>query len=244
MLTQYRLTLTADGPLKPSAEWGYRLYSSLLAQAPSAFGAMVHTDRITPVSQYLFCDGGAPVWTVNLLGSEAEAALTELLETQAVFRLEKHDVWLEVACRERRSVAGVEELFLQAETCSGLHRLRFQTPTAFKSRGQYLNLPTARLLVQNLVNKWNGCISECPIEDTDGLGLDALARGLVWGEFALRSENYYLKGQRIPGFTGNIAVENRLSGFHRQLANALVLFSSFAGVGIKTALGMGGVEVK
>lgn len=244
MLTQYRLTLTADVPLKTSAEWGYRLYAALLAQAPADFGCMAHADRITPVSQYLSCDGGLPVWTVSLLGSEAEAALGELLETKPRFWLEKHGLCLEVARRSRRSVADVEALFAQAEDHTGLHRLHFQTPTAFKSRGQYLTLPTARLLVQNLANKWNGCIPECPIEDTDGCGLDALAQGLVWSEFALRSENYYLKGQRIPGFVGSIGVENRLSGFHRQLADALLLFSSYAGVGIKTALGMGGVALQ
>ena len=49
--------------------------------------------------------------------------------------------------------------------------LRFQTPTAFKSRGQYVNLPTTRLLMQSLVQKWNGSFLDCPIEDEDGLGV-------------------------------------------------------------------------
>ena len=243
MLTQYRLTLCSDELPQLTPEWGYRLYSALLAQAPPAFSRRVHADAVTPVSQFLICEG-APVWTVTLLGQEAEAALGELLETCSFFRLEKHGLRLQVAHRTRRSVADVEELFRQAESSAGMYRLRFCTPAAFKSRGQYLNLPTSRLMVCNLVKKWNGSVPDCFIEDTDGAGLDAIAEGLFWREFALRSENYYLKGHRIPGFVGTAAVENQLSGFHRQLANALILFSSYAGVGIKTALGMGGVQIQ
>ena len=47
-------------------------------------------------------------------------------------------------------------------------RIEFLTPTAFKSRGQYLNLPTTRLVLQSLIRKWNGSVTECPIEDEDG----------------------------------------------------------------------------
>lgn len=41
---------------------------------------------------------------------------------------------------------------------------------------------------------------------------------------------------------GDLTLENRLGGFHRELAEALLSFADFAGVGIKTTLGMGGVE--
>jgi CRISPR/Cas system endoribonuclease Cas6 (RAMP superfamily) len=34
-----------------------------------------------------------------------------------------------------------------------------------------------------------------------------------------------------------------LSGFHKQLANALLAFGTYSGVGIKTTLGMGGLEI-
>ena len=54
--------------------------------------------------------------------------------------------------------------------------------------------------------------------------------------------DYVLKGSPIPGFVGELTLENRLEGFHRELADALLCFAPFSGVGIKTTLGMGGVE--
>lgn len=242
MLTQYRLTMEPDHPCAPQPEWGYRLYAALLAEAPDSFGAGVHQDAVTPLSQFLTVWPDALIWTVNLLGRESEESLSALLDRQQTLYLKRDRVRLTVTDRRRDTVRDVEELFVRASGKSGCHLLRFQTAAAFKSQGQYLNLPTARLVLQSLIKKWNGCFPECPIEDEDGGGMETMAAGLRCRRFQLRDRMYCLKGSSIPGFTGELTLENRLSGFHRELADALLLFSGYSGVGIKTALGMGGVQ--
>jgi CRISPR-associated endoribonuclease Cas6 len=240
MLTQYCLTLQPDRPCTPQPEWAYHLYAALLEQAPSAFGAQAHRDAVTPVSQFLSVKNGVLLWTVSLLGEDSEAALSETLERMDRIFLHKERAELRVCGTRRRHLRNVDELFTSAPT--GVHRLRFRTATAFKSQGQYLNLPTSRLIVQSLLHKWNGSILECPIEDADGQGMETLSAGLRCREFRLQSQTYHIKGRPIPGFTGTITLENQLTGFHRQLADALLLFASYSGVGIKTTLGLGGVE--
>lgn len=241
MITHYRLRLVPDCHCCPRAEWAYRLYAALLAQVPGAFGVEVHKDGATPVSQHLSTDGGELHWTVSLLGVDCEEKLSGVLDQLRQLRLEKDHVTLTVERRERRTIADAEELLNLAARESGLHTLRFVTATAFKSQGRYQNLPSTHLILQSLVKKWNGCITECPIEDTDGQGVEALAAGLRFRKFRLYDRMYYLKGSSIPGFVGELTLENRLKGFQRQLADALLLFADDAGVGIKTTLGMGGV---
>lgn len=245
MLTQYRLSLHPDSECHPRPEWGYRLYAALLEKAPADFGAVAHRGSVTPVSQHLSTKpDGDLLWTVNLLGETAENALSEVLEKTRRYSLKKAKVSLEVTQLDSKTVADADELFsLAAEHGSG-HQLHFRTATAFKSQGNYLNLPTPRLIVQSLIKKWNGCIIDCPIEDEDDEGLDAVADGLRIKSFALNGRLFYLKGNSIPGFVGELAVENRLNGFHRRLLDAMLLFSDYSGVGIKTTLGMGGVEHK
>ena len=68
-----------------------------------------------------------------------------------------------------------------------------------------------------------------------------MAEGILCSRLCLQDDHYRLKRQTIPGFIGTLLLENRLSGFHAQLANVLLLFAGYAGVGIKTTLGMGGV---
>lgn len=242
MLTQYRLTLKPEGLPQPRPELAYRLYAVLLTQTPAAFAASTHEDAVTPVSQFLTLGNqGELLWTVNLLGEKSEAALTDVLDSLERLELERGGRVL-VTERSRKSIPDVDALFDLAKRSGSLHRLKFRTPTAFKSRGQYLNLPTTRLVLQSLIRKWNGSVTECPIEDEDGEGLEALAAGITCRSFRLYDRTYHLKGSTIPGFVGNLVLENRLDGFHRLLANALFLFSAYAGVGIKTTLGMGGVE--
>lgn len=244
MLIQYQLTLSPDKPCRPRPEWGYRLYTALLEEAPAAFGDGVHRDAVTPVSQFLVSQKESLCWTVNLLGEVSEDALGPILERADGFHLRKDGVYLRAARRQVQRIADVDELLTQSMAHGGTYRLCFRTVTAFKSQGQYLNLPTRRLIVQSLIKKWNGCFPDCPIEDTDGEGMEALAAGLRCKRFRLYDRMYYLKGSSIPGFVGEMVLENRLPGFHRQLAGALLLFSAYAGIGIKTTLGMGGVEVE
>lgn len=245
MLTQYRFHLTPDRACSAQPEWGYRLYAALLERSDADFGESVHRDGVTPVSQHLtVAPDGALLWTVGLLGAEAEAALSDVLKQTEQITLKRDRITLAAQPPERRTIADTDALLALAAKHPGEHRLAFRTATAFKSRGKYLNLPTTRLIVQSLIKKWNGCITDCPIEDEDGEGLDALADGLRVKSFQLSDRQYCLKGNPIPGFTGEMILENRLSGFQRQLTDALLLFADYAGVGIKTTLGMGGVEHK
>ncbi|MCD8340866.1 MAG: CRISPR system precrRNA processing endoribonuclease RAMP protein Cas6 [Clostridiales bacterium] len=244
MLTRYTLTLQPDRPCRPQAEWAYGLYAALLELAPADFASRAHEDGATPVSQFLVPqqDGGLR-WTVSLLGEEAEALLSPVLADCPPLTLTRQRVTLTAAATAWERVDSVDALFRRAAGGTGMWPLRFRTPTAFKSRGEYLTLPTQRLILQSLMKQWNGCFPSCPIEDEDGGGLEAMASGLRCRGFQLRDRGYRLKGTLVPGFVGELTLENRLSGFHRELADALLLFSGYAGVGIKTALGMGGVTL-
>ena len=240
MITCYRFTLTPDHPCQPAAEWAYRLYAALLEQAPAGFAELVHADGASPVSQFLEV-GETLRWHVTLLGCPAEEALGPVLDTLVPLRLRKGGALLTPTLDGKETVRDVDALFQQAAGANRRHELHFVTPTAFKSRGTYLILPSMRLILQSTIKKWNGCFPECPIEDEDGEGMDALADGLRCRGLCLQDAVYRLKGNVVPGFTGALWLDNRLNGFHAQLADALLLFAGYAGVGIKTTLGMGGV---
>ncbi len=242
MITHYEITLSPDRPCTPRPEWGYQLYAAFLSRAPDSFAFDAHRNAITPLSQFLTVAPGPLVWAVSLLGWESEQCLSELLDCQKSLHLQKEHVILTVTDCRKKTIQDLDELFSAAINQGNCHLLRFKTPTAFKSRGQYINLPTSRLIVQSLVRKWNGCFPECPIEDEDDQGIQTIAEGLRYRRFQLRNQMYSLKGNPVPGFIGEMVLENCLSGFHKQLANALLMFSGYAGIGIKTALGMGGIQ--
>ncbi len=244
MLTRYHLELIPDRPCVPRPEWGYRLYAALLERAPEAFARQVHQMNISPISQFLDCGEKQLNWMITLLGTQAEDALGALLGTPDAFHLTRDQVLLRPILKNVDRIESPDGMFLRAAKGTGRHVLQFCTPTAFRSKGNYQILPTSRLIVQNLVNKWNACFTECPIEDEDGEGTEVMSDGLVCRRFQLHDQIYFLKGNAIPGFVGTLTLDNRLTGFHRELADMLLTFSGYAGVGIKTSLGMGGVKYR
>ena len=242
MLTGYRIRLAQEGTARSRPEWAYHLYAALLQQAPQAFAAAAHENLATPVSQHLDVQNGCLVWHVNLIGREAETLLAPVVEAQKEYLLEKDKVRLLVTDLSKEYIPDVQTLLLMGASHSQEHRLAFRTATAFKSQGRYLNLPTTRLILQSLIRKWNGSIKEGPIEDENDEGMEAMAAGIRCKQFQIYDRLYYLKGNSIPGFVGEITLDNRLSGFQKDLANALLIMAGFCGIGIKTTLGMGGVQ--
>lgn len=216
---------------------GYPLYAQLLAAAPAEFGEAVHRMGFTPVSQYVHGNR----WHIALLGQEAVTALAPGIEQLERVHLRKWDRDFTVT---ECTVHTIEdpEMLLEAQL-PGAFSLELLTPAAFKSSGSYQLLPAQKLIFGSLIQKWNSCFPELPIED-DGGGLDALAAGLVFTALQLQSQPYVMKGTAIPGTVGSLEARLQLVDFHRKLASALLTLGQETGVGIKTALGMGAFSIR
>ena len=215
----------------------YPLYAAMLERAPKSFASRLHESAVTPVSQYVCND----TWQVSLFGSEAIDTLAPVLETMEEVFLRREHRCIGLQLRSADGIETVEALLEASSQSQGT--LELMTPTAFKSSGVYQLLPTQRLVMQSLILKWNGCFGDiCPIEDEGG-GLEALAEGLHYRAVQLDSRPYSMKHTQIPGVVGSIAFDCRQEGFLRQLANALLTFGTYSGLGIKTALGMGGLQI-
>lgn len=237
MIRQYRFALTGTEPLRI---WdGYRLYSWLLENLPEEFGDLLHQQSLTPIAQYLLPEPDRAVWTVSLLGDYAVESASALLEALPPVTL--HTDHYQAALLGCTELASVQAVLHAADALPEENRvtLQLRTPTAFKQNGRYVIFPQERLILQSLMAKWDAAFPECPLQDPDAL--EMLARGLRICDYRLRSARYGLKGNRIPGFCGELTLEANLSAPMRQLWNCLCILAPYSGIGIKTALGMGGV---
>lgn len=234
MLRQYIIPLNT--PLPTWAAYG--LYAELVKRMPDGFAELLHRDGFTPISQYVSDDK----WYLTALNTPTAEAVEQALpklERTALHRLNQEVIF---GTPRVRTISSPES-FLDAKPEAAL-TLRFRTPTAFKCGGYYRMLPTEQLLLQSLMQKWNSCFpEECPIEDEGG-GLEAMAQGLVYRSVQLESRPFSIKHAQIPGAVGTVVCDNRCRDFHRTLASALLEFGSYSGVGIKTALGMGGFAIE
>jgi CRISPR-associated endoribonuclease Cas6 len=59
----------------------------------------------------------------------------------------------------------------------------------------------------------------------------------------LHTTRYPMKQVRLPAFQGRISIETRLPAPMMALWTTLYSFAPYAGIGVKTTLGMGGVSM-
>ena len=101
--------------------------------------------------------------------------------------------------------------------------------------------PSAELIIKSLIAKWNAACSEFAIDDDELLKL--LLSGVSIAGYSLSSRDFRMKNQRISAFVGSIMLRAKLSEPLFRLYSTLLAFGGYSGVGIKTALGMGGVKI-
>ena len=242
MITQYRFLLAAPDGRPLPASTAYRLYAWLLGQLPEALGDAWHQPGQSPLTQHLSRDiSGREVWTLNLLSDEAAGLLAPVLDGLSDIPLHAGTLAAQPLGMPGRVAA--QELLLQAQQLPDTRRreLRFLTPTAFRQDGRYAIWPQERLLLQSLTLRWNELFPEFSLRDEDAL--EALRRGLFITDYRLATTRYPLKNVRIPGFYGSVWVESRLPAPLEEIWRLLLCFLPYAGVGVKTTLGMGGCRL-
>lgn len=239
MITTYRLELSA--PLSPSD--GYKLYAWLLSQIPSGAAEALHSQQDHPISQFVTLDKEktTSIWTIHLLSAEAAVLFGPVIESAETILL--HTGKLSVISQSPKTEIQFEDIIRQArQNDSSRAELRFLTAASFKQNGRYVIFPQEKLILQSLANRWNSFCAEYPLSDPDALRM--LEGGIFIRDYALKSVRYHLKNVYIPAFVGKVTLDSRLPVPLAELWRAILLWADYSGIGIKTALGMGGANVR
>ena len=244
MITQLSYHVTVPDGIVPSSSWGYWLYAALMDLIPGALAERCHQPGMTPFSQYFLPgrDRRTARWTVTALTQEAEEELIPRLEQCTEVNLRELSCRLALSVQERHTFSHVQDFLAHAEGLPdrGCHTLQIVTPTAFKHNGRYQMIPDVHQILRSFVQKWNQVAPRYALSDDDALRM--LEERLLIRDYRLKSCRFDLKSQRIPGFQGTLWLQNHLPAPLMELWKVLLLFSNYAGLGIKTALGMGGVS--
>lgn len=220
-MKQYRFTIDYDGHFVFS--WGYALYSAFLETLPADLAQQIHQDSF--YNQHIT----HKEWVIN--GQQAYPFAQEyfLQKFNTTIKLKEKNTML----IEERVLA---DKFLVTQPYQRTVRINFQTPTTFKQAGEHVLFPTKDLIMQSLTNKWNAWADEFILED------------ITWdnckiSRYNLRSASYQLKGVYLQGFVGYVDLYFWGAESLIRLGNLVCNFANYSGIGVKSALGMGGVTV-
>lgn len=242
MLSQISIPFQSREGFRYAAGTASLFHGLLMEQLPPDYAAQLHENALRPFSQNILPRDGGGIWTLSVLTAEdAERLLPPVQALRSAELLQKNDL-ISFQAPELHSIT-YPDLFRQhyiLEDAPRLIRLQFETAAAFKSAGQYVNLPSAKLILSGLVRRYD---LTCRIHDTvyDTL-FDEIEQRVSISAFRIRSTVFPLEGVRIPAFIGEITLRVSGNQTFRSYINMLCDYAQYSGIGIKTALGMGRVK--
>lgn len=244
MITELKLKLKYKSEERLSYQITSVMHGILMGHIDREYGNEMHQNGLKPFTQTI-CDikEDTFTWKICTLTEEAKIQIIDKLIMVDEFYMKHRDLKLKVLERNYKELSYdtlLENYYFQAQNRN--ITIRFYSPTSFKSQGNYVFMPSVRLIFQSLIQKYDefSCSTKVGSEET----LEQIEKYVSIICYNLKSTKFSLEGIRVPAFIGMITF--RVKG-PQQLANLikmLLIFGQYSSVGIKTALGMGQIKVE
>lgn len=248
MFVRMKLTLRDEAGRRLLPEYAYALYSDLMESIPQEYAQRLHEEaEMRPVSHFLVPDRNQPGrggFFLSLYEEEALDAFAPVLLHKTQFELHKYGCRLNVERMERETI----DLDEMTHRCFDLaepptsYVLHFLSPAAFRSQEEYVLYPTAELILKSAMSRFQ--LLGSGMDAVDQNALEQMAKRARITDYTLYSRRYRVKDTTVYGFTGWVRMTIRGTLPLRQLFRLYMTALPCTGLGLKTAMGMGGCSVE
>lgn len=244
MLTKLELLVEYNYTEKLSYQISSLMHGILMEVVDWEYGEVLHQNGRKPFQQYISkMTDHSFVWTICTLNDKAREQIIDRLAQKQSFYMKHKNLQLQV--KEKHIVETTYERLIEKYYFTEQERnikIRFLTPTAFKSQGKYVFIPTPKFIFQSLMNKYDAFSNETKVSDKETL--EHFEQNIFIKKYQLKSVRYALEGVWISAFLGEVTLYVKGPEQLVNLANMLAAFGEYAGIGIKCSLGMGAIQTK
>jgi len=213
---------------------------------PLSLSSQLHNQGIKPWSQFITRNTqGQDTWVISALNDEMDESLTQHLLQNLPMKINLRQKGFQVEAGnaisiEKSTYGAISDKHFKSDVAPRNYILRFCTPTTFKTAGQHVIFPSTDLLMNSLMQRWDAYADSLSLADQEVrqyLGTHVHIR-----DYKLSTASFSVDSAWVKGFVG--VIDMRVSGPETlaRVASLLLDFGRFSGVGIKTALGMGGIR--
>lgn len=243
MLATLKIKLDKDGEKKYSYNMSSLFQGFMMENIDTDYAEFLHGLRFNPYSQSLVKEGENLIWNINTLDETAkENILNKLKDISEIYIKRKNEKFklIERSYKEC-SYADLNKI-LYGEDKNRILKIKFLSPTSFRSDNRYCIFPTVRLIFQSLMNKYDAAMGQNCMFDEEILDDYESYTQII--AYRLKSLSFALEGVKIPAFIGDITLKVSGSMQMVKLAHLLLEFGNYSGIGIKTSIGMGAISFK
>lgn len=240
------LVIVADPSIKIVQSIGSVLHGVLMEFVGTDYAGQLHEAGLRPYSQYVYFDKDRKqyIWRLSVVTADAiNRIVRPMLEMPEKIFLKQKRGHLYIKDRTILEETSYEDLihkFWSSDVFYTHAKLQCMSTTSFKVDKKYTIFPEAFRIYRYLLRQWNQ-FSTFGMLDTDSL-LEDLEAGVYIRDYNLRMGIYGLEGVTIRGFRGQIVMQFKRNPELQRILALLSSYSQFTGLGIKTALGMGGIK--
>lgn len=243
MLTRLQIILAKPREIRLSVNMSSLLQGVIMEMISSESATEFHSGSRQPYSQFVQITEDKVVWTIHTMTKKAyEQIIVPLMDekVESIY-IRYKDLELKIVDKEVETVS-YEQLRKDYYFTDGsrYQKIQFVTPTAFKSQGQYVFYPSIRLIFQSLMMKYDAFSDDGELFGDEIM--EHFEKHVRVVKYKLRSYDFHLEGTKVPAFLGEITVKIEGAQALVNLAQYLLRFGEFAGVGIKCGIGMGGMR--
>lgn len=242
MLTEFTIAFSCEKGFA-NRNMGSLFHGVLMELLPSDYAEQLHQNTLKPFSQHVEVSDTGLKWNICALNAECAKHVNDALMggIEEIF-LRNKEKKLKIISR---SMSSISYKTLIDNTYFGqtakIVKVHFRTPASFKSDGRYLIYPDIAAMYRNLIRKFDAFSDEFSMYDEEIL--ESLINCSAIVSYKLQSCAYSLETVKIPAYIGTVGIKITGSEQLKNLARLLLSFGEYAGIGIKTALGMGAVKV-
>lgn len=225
------------------ASFGSIFHGWLMEHIAPEEAVLLHQQQVRPYRQSLLCRAnGMNNWQFGLLTEHMYHTVMHALAGEQKIYLRQKGYAVSLGKPVFKRTETYEDLMNKhlAGQVAKTVRITFCTTTSFKQQGNYVILPNSQLVYQNLLLRWNTFSPE-PLEE--GIA-DILSYYTKLTAYHVQSRPFGVERRNIYGCTGYFTYQLGGEEMVQRTAALLLDFANFAGIGIKTALGMGAVDVQ
>lgn len=227
---------------------GSILHGIIMECIDPSYAQLLHSYDIRPYSQYIFFDNSTKqyIWRISAVTKEAVQQLVKVMyQVPDKLFLKQKQGYLHIVKREiveATTYQALMERFLATDIEYKGVQFTFTSPTSFKVDGHYTIYPEAFRLYRYWLKRWNTFSSGERMESEDLS--QAIEKSLLVRHYSLHLQRFGLEQVLIHGFKGSFTIQFKGKFIVQQVLSLLSYYGQFTGVGIKTALGMGGLMSK
>jgi len=244
MLQKIVLKCSHNGDERAVCSWGSLLHGVLMELLPEETAELLHDNSMHPYSQYIIPVGDKGLeWHIGVWDDGIAEVLIKAVMPLAQITIRQKGIVLNVQS-VNRSIEGENDFlarFFSDERPCRRYKIEFLTPCTHKSDGMYMLFPSVKLILQSLYMRFATVTGDICLDDDEAL--KQLINNIDIIHYWLHTSKYSLKGFAITGYMGGVILSVRGPEQLARLAGMLISFAEYAGIGIKTSLGMGGCRV-